>query len=119
MCGRFTLRTRAEEIALHFFLADVPDLKPRYNIAPTQKVATIRFDPQRGNRQLSLLRWGLIPSWADNPAIGNRLINARSETVATSRHSAKPFRKAAVSSLRTDSSNGRKPASPSSRTTFD
>ena len=45
MCGRFTLRTRAEEIALHFVLADVPDLKPRYNIAPTQKVATIRFDP--------------------------------------------------------------------------
>ena len=82
MCGRFTLRTKAEEIALHFVLADVPDLKPRYNIAPTQKVATIRFVPQRGNRQLSLLRWGLIPYWADDPTIGNRLINARSETVA-------------------------------------
>jgi putative SOS response-associated peptidase YedK len=82
MFGRFTLRTKAEEIALYFVLAEVPDLKPHYNIAPTQKVTTIRFDPQRGNRQLSLLRWGLIPSWADNPAIGNRLINARSETVA-------------------------------------
>ena len=82
MCGRFTLRTKAEEIVLHFMLADMPILKPRYNIAPTQNVATIRFDLQRGSRQLSLLRWGLIPSWADNPAIGNRLINARSESVA-------------------------------------
>jgi putative SOS response-associated peptidase YedK len=82
MCGRFTLRTKAKEIAEHFVLADVPDLNPRYNIAPSQKVAVIRFDPQQGTRQLSLLHWGLIPSWADNPAIGNRLINARSETVS-------------------------------------
>jgi putative SOS response-associated peptidase YedK len=82
MCGRFTLRTPTKAIVEAFHLVDAPELKPRYNIAPTQQIAAIKLDPETGTRQLSLLRWGLIPSWADDPSIANRMINARAETVA-------------------------------------
>jgi len=80
MCGRFTLRTSPRSVADAFGLNDVPLFEPRYNIAPTQPVAAIQL--QDGHRQLSFLRWGLIPSWADDPSIGNRMINARAEGVA-------------------------------------
>jgi putative SOS response-associated peptidase YedK len=80
MCGRFTLRTSPQAVAKAFGLADLPLFEPRYNIAPTQNVAAIQL--QDGHRQLSLLHWGLIPSWADDPSIGNRMINARAEGVA-------------------------------------
>jgi putative SOS response-associated peptidase YedK len=82
MCGRFTNRAKPEAIAAEFGLAGVPLLKPRYNIAPTQGVAAVRLDRETGTRRLDLLRWGLVPGWADDPAIGNRMINARAETVA-------------------------------------
>ena len=80
MCGRYTLRSSPKAIAEAFGLADLPDVRPRFNIAPTQQVLAIR--QQAGQRQASLLHWGLIPSWANDPAIGNRMINARSESVA-------------------------------------
>jgi putative SOS response-associated peptidase YedK len=60
--------------------ADVPPFSPRYNIAPTQQVLAIRL--RDGKRQASMLHWGLTPSWADDPAIGNRMINARADSVA-------------------------------------
>jgi putative SOS response-associated peptidase YedK len=82
MCGRYTLKTSAEVLAEHFELPEVPWFEPRYNIAPTQPVAVVRAGFEGGGRELSMLRWGLIPSWADDPAIGNRMINARAETVA-------------------------------------
>jgi putative SOS response-associated peptidase YedK len=84
MCGRFSLRARAADLAEEFDLIDVPPLEPRFNIAPTQNVAAIRSAPPGSwpIRQLAWLRWGLIPSWAKDPAIGNRTINARAETVA-------------------------------------
>ena len=82
MCGRYTLRSKPEAIAETFDLSHVPTLEPRYNIAPTQPVAAVRLDPRRHQRELTIFQWGLIPSWADDPAIGNRLINARAETVA-------------------------------------
>jgi putative SOS response-associated peptidase YedK len=82
MCGRFTLRTPTKDILKAFGLVDAPDLFPRYNIAPTQQIAAIKLDPQTGTRQLSMFRWGLIPSWADDPSIGSRMFNARAETVA-------------------------------------
>lgn len=82
MCGRFTLRTPTKEIVEAFGLAEAPGLKPRYNIAPTQQVAAIRLNTETGTRQLSLLRWGLVPFWADDPKIGYRMINARAESVA-------------------------------------
>lgn len=81
MCGRFTLFEPAEELAQVFGLpgADLP--RPRYNIAPSQPVAAVRLSPEGGERELALLRWGLVPSWAKDPSIGNRMINARAETV--------------------------------------
>lgn len=83
MCGRFTLSVSAEDLARLFSLdpAGMPPLLPRYNIAPTQPVLAIRAD-RTGGREAVFLRWGLIPGWARDPAIGGRLINARSETAA-------------------------------------
>ncbi len=80
MCGRYTLRTSSAEVARQFGLFDVPDLPPRYNIAPTQTVAVVRGNAPR---ELALLRWGLVPSWAASPPAGAPLINARAETAAT------------------------------------
>ena len=80
MCGRFTLRTTPQEVAKAFDLGEAPDFRLRYNVSPTQQVLAIRLDD--GNRSARFHRWGLIPSWADDPKIGYRMINARSETVA-------------------------------------
>lgn len=80
MCGRFTLSQSAEAIASAFQLNQVPTLEPRYNIAPTQPVATVLQSAHE--RQFQLLRWGLIPAWAKDATMGSRLINARAETVA-------------------------------------
>jgi putative SOS response-associated peptidase YedK len=80
MCGRYTVRTSPQAVAKAFHIADMPLFSPRYNIAPTQQVLAIR--QQDGKRQASLHHWGLIPSWADDPAIGNRMINARAESIA-------------------------------------
>ncbi len=84
MCGRFTLRAPASVIAEQFALLDVAPFDPRYNIAPTQDVAAVRRTSEATDsaRQLVRLRWGLVPAWAKDPAIGNRLINARAETAA-------------------------------------
>ena len=80
MCGRFTLAADAETLQKTFNLASTPqDLGPRYNIAPTQPVAVVV--KQTGGRQLDAFRWGLIPFWAKDKSIGNRMINARGETV--------------------------------------
>ena len=81
MCGRFTLRVSPAELAEAFELLRRPELKSRYNIAPTQPVAVIRS--AGSGRDLSLMHWGLIPSWSKDPSIGARMINARAETVAT------------------------------------
>lgn len=81
MCGRFTLTVSARVLSDLFDVDDVPDLDPRYNIAPTQTVPVVRR-PGDGRRELALVRWGLIPFWAKDEAIGARMINARGETVA-------------------------------------
>ncbi len=82
MCGRFTLRTPQNVLIEQFQLATGPPLSPRYNVAPTQSIAAVRRTTDEPQRQLVLLRWGLIPSWAKDPSIGNRMINARGESVA-------------------------------------
>jgi putative SOS response-associated peptidase YedK len=85
MCGRFTLTDPDQDLAVQFNLPEIPELKPRYNIAPTQPVAAVRVvtSAETGPaRELALLHWGLIPFWAKDPKIGARMINARSETVA-------------------------------------
>ena len=83
MCGRFAFYSPAEATAALFGAAGSLDIGPRYNIAPTQDIAVIR-DAETGaeGRELVALRWGLVPFWAKDPAIGNRMINARAETVA-------------------------------------
>jgi putative SOS response-associated peptidase YedK len=79
MCGRYTLKTPVEKLARFFGLPEDPDLRPRYNIAPTQPVATVVV--LTGERRLRLMRWGLVPHWAKDLSIGSRMINARAETI--------------------------------------
>lgn len=81
MCGRFSISTPGEVVAEAFALPEVPDLEARYNVAPTQDVAIVRSTDGE-SRELAFVHWGLIPSWAKDPSIGNRLINARAETAA-------------------------------------
>ena len=81
MCGRYTLKVITEILADQFDFEELSDANPRYNIAPSQLVACVRFFPRSQNREGIMLRWGLIPSWAKDPAIGMKLINARAETV--------------------------------------
>jgi putative SOS response-associated peptidase YedK len=83
MCGRFTLRNPNLLQRELFQLTDIPALPQRFNIAPTQTIAAVRQLPSSKHRELALVRWGLVPSWAQDPKIGNTLINGRSETAAT------------------------------------
>jgi putative SOS response-associated peptidase YedK len=83
MCGRFTLTKPIPVLAeLFLFPEAAPEQPARYNIAPTQAVAAVRATASAAARELAFFRWGLVPGWADDTAIGNRLINARSETAA-------------------------------------
>jgi putative SOS response-associated peptidase YedK len=82
MCGRYTLSTPTDLLSNLYELETDVTTEPRFNIAPTQEAPVIRASPETGNRRLDLLRWGLVPFWAKDLAIGNRMINARSETVA-------------------------------------
>jgi putative SOS response-associated peptidase YedK len=81
MCGRFAFYSPSEATAALFGAASSTEVEPRYNIAPTQFIAAVRRDEQ-DTPELTMLRWGLVPFWAKDPSIGNRMINARSETVA-------------------------------------
>ena len=92
MCGRFTLRSSPQAVAEAFALPDVPELFPHFNIAPSQPVAVVRQQPGADARELTFLRWGLIPAWAADPSIGDRLANARSETAATKPSFRRAFR---------------------------
>lgn len=79
MCGRVTCKTSGKDLQRAFELAFEPlDVRPRYNIAPSQPVPVV---VRRPDRVLQHFRWGLIPSWASDEKIGNRMINARAETV--------------------------------------
>jgi putative SOS response-associated peptidase YedK len=81
MCGRFTLTRSAAEIAEHFGLGSLPELAPRFNVAPTQQAPIVRVR-STGERVLEWRRWGLVPAWAKDVAVGARMINARVEGVA-------------------------------------
>ena len=81
MCGRFAFYSPSEATAALFGVSGALPVEARYNIAPTQYIAAIRNDGEDG-RELAMLRWGLVPFWAKDPSIGNRMINARAETVA-------------------------------------
>jgi putative SOS response-associated peptidase YedK len=106
MCGRYTLSSPVEVIAdlfeitfpsapLESALPEFPALRPRYNLAPTQEAPVALVREPGAPRTLALLRWGLIPYWAKEASIGNRMINARAESVAEKpayRHSFKKKR---------------------------
>ena len=81
MCGRFALPT-PEVLASHFSVKKTPDLAQRYNIAPSQDISAVRLIPHTADREIVLLRWGLIPFWAKDRKIGYKMINARAESVA-------------------------------------
>lgn len=79
MCGRFAQKSPRAKITKKFKVEEVPPLAERYNVAPTQAVLAIR--ESSGVREAAFFKWGLVPSWARDAGIGNKLINARSETV--------------------------------------
>ena len=93
MCGRYTLKTPIEAVADQFQFEELAEAKPRYNIAPSQQVACVRVLPGLTRRVGAMLRWGLIPSWAKEPAMEMKLINARAETVADKPAFRKPLRR--------------------------
>ncbi|MCA3749441.1 MAG: SOS response-associated peptidase [Rubrobacter sp.] len=91
MCGRYTLVTPVEELAERFGVEGrLPELPPSYNVAPGRGVAAVVAEG--GRRRLEVLRWGLVPPWADDPSIGDRMINARAETVASKPSFRRAFR---------------------------
>jgi putative SOS response-associated peptidase YedK len=83
MCGRYRLSRRKQLVEEYFDSVGEEDWTPRYNVAPTQPVPIIRQNPKEPRLELSLFRWGLIPSWAKDASGAARMINARSETAAT------------------------------------
>jgi hypothetical protein len=85
MCGRYRRTTSEDELARRYHISIPPqrDLPISWNIAPTQDVLAIRFNPESKQRTLDTLRWGLIPNWAKDPKIAYKTINARAETLDT------------------------------------
>ncbi len=83
MCGRNSITTPVEGLRQLFrFAGPLPNLPPRYNVAPTQRVPIVRRAPGNGERELAQVRWGLIPFWAKDEKISYKLINARAEGIA-------------------------------------
>ena len=83
MCGRFTLRTPAADLAEIFAVDARPNLAARYNIAPGQDILVVRAGSGEGAaREFAMPRWGLVPHWAKDPARAARMINARAESLA-------------------------------------
>lgn len=82
MCGRYTVSSSGESIADLFDLSEVPALPARYNLAPTQEAPVVRVAAPGAPRSLAPLRWGLIPYWAKEKGIGNKMINARAESAS-------------------------------------
>ena len=90
MCGRYMLTSPVDALRQLFLFEQRPNLMPRYNIAPTQEVPIVRLTRDGAARELLMMRWGLVPFWAKDLKIGNRLINARCETA----HRQSAFREA-------------------------
>src|SRR5260370_14625047 len=96
MCGRFQASSSPAELARWFrTTGPVPNMRQRYNAAPTQDLPVVLRDPESGERRLEALRWGIVPLWAKDAKIGYSKINAMDETVAT-----KPAFRAASKSRR-------------------
>ena len=87
MCGRYALHSNPEVVALLFGLSEIPAYTPRYNIAPSAQVLIVRQD------EAAMVRWGLVPRWAKDPAIGVKMKNARAESVAEKTSFREAYRK--------------------------
>ena len=83
MCGRYVLFNMRPPLPGMEGVEVPRGLEPSYNIPPTTKILAARFNPGSGQPEYALLRWGLVPSWAKDPAIGARMFNARAETLAS------------------------------------
>jgi len=81
MCGRFTRKENFKPLAKILGLQDIPAFPPLYNIAPSQSIACVRANPESQENECVQFKWGLVPSWAKDPSIGHKMINARAETV--------------------------------------
>src|SRR6266536_3327671 len=105
MCGRFTASFDYRQIKVRWNLrGDFPLFGPRYNIAPSQDVPVIVRNEDR--HQLKTMRWGLLPSWAQDPSIGQRMINARAEPCSKNRLSSSSLQRGDVLFPATASMNG-------------
>jgi putative SOS response-associated peptidase YedK len=95
MCGRYATTRSSADLSRLFEAFDETEgaVPADYNVAPTDKVPIVRVSASRAARVLTVARWGLVPPWADDPRVGARLINARSETVASSRAYAQAFQR--------------------------
>ncbi|MBS3741464.1 MAG: SOS response-associated peptidase [Candidatus Cloacimonetes bacterium] len=94
MCGRFAQPKPTEKVVKAFDIDQVSmEVRPSYNIAPSQDISVVLYDHHKKIRKLGLMRWGLIPFWADDRSIGNKMINARSETIAEKRSFKRSFKK--------------------------
>jgi putative SOS response-associated peptidase YedK len=83
MCGRFAASLPPESVLRWFRTSNpLPNMPPRYNLAPGQDALVVRHNPETGARSLDPIRWGLIPHWAKDASIGSKLINARAESLA-------------------------------------
>jgi putative SOS response-associated peptidase YedK len=80
MCGRYEIHAHPEVVAMQFALAEAAELKPSYNVCPGGEILIVRLD-REGRRVARRNRWGLIPHWAKDPSIGNKLANARGESL--------------------------------------
>jgi len=81
MCGRIILFSAPHVLAEKFYLDMLPELLPRYNIAPSSDIPGVVANPRSDGRLVKMFRWGLVPPWSPNPDAGAKMINARSETV--------------------------------------
>ena len=98
MCGRITRAATPKQLRDLFEIAEASAqeasvLKPRFNIPPSQEILAVRQNPEQGGRELVTLRWGLIPAWAKDPKIGNRPINARTDSLMEKASFCSAFRK--------------------------
>src|SRR5215469_1339273 len=114
MCGRFEI-SALDQILATFDADEAVELSPRYNIAPSQQIPIVRQDD--GRRTITVARWGLVPSWAEDASPGNRLINARSETIQSNPLSGMRSQSGAALFRLPDFMSGRSPAVSNSHCT--
>ena len=93
MCGRYTISVSPDELASHFNAIAPETLTPRFNAAPSQDLPTLLNEPSVGPRSIEMLHWGLVPHWSKTRDVGQKMINARAETLTSKPSFRDAFRK--------------------------